>query len=100
MTPRPHLAAALLHYSGANGWVDARHRGCEGSRRRVKPLTLLENKPIEHFDGASQDRKCGRVEFMALWGALYFSLFKRISTLQIVGDSKVIIDWVAGRANL
>jgi ribonuclease HI len=74
---------------------------------------------VGFFDGASQDRgeKCGaravlkcrvlgtyiikmncrsgtntRVELLALWCILFFAYYKKITRLQLVGDSNVIID--------
>ena len=71
-----------------------------------------------YFDGASKDGFCGvgmflllgnsssfklhmdvgrgsntKDELLALWGLLFFSKQRMITYLQILGDSKVIIDW-------
>ena len=83
--------------------------------------------PIGLFDGASQDVcvRCGasmrlkfsdsyfftlqmgcgkgtttRREFLELWGLLYFAQTKHISNLQVVKDSKVIVDWVLQKGQL
>jgi hypothetical protein len=34
-----------------------------------------------------------KAELLALWYILYFAHFKKVTKLQLVGDSKVIIDW-------
>jgi hypothetical protein len=34
-----------------------------------------------------------RGELLALWCILYFSFYKKVQRLQMVSDSKVIIDW-------
>jgi hypothetical protein len=41
-----------------------------------------------------------RGELLALWCILYFACFKKITRLQLVGDSKVIIDWFTNDNNL
>jgi ribonuclease HI len=82
---------------------------------------------VGFFDGASQDRgdKCGagavlkcpvlgtyiikmncgsgtntRAELLALWCILFFACYKKVTRLQLVGDSKVIIDWFTNENNL
>jgi ribonuclease HI len=79
---------------------------------------------VGFFDGASQDRgnkcgfgallkcpvlgtlkfnmNCGRGtntmgELLALWCILYFACYKKLSRLQLVGDSKIIIDWFTNK---
>ena len=37
-----------------------------------------------------------KVEVMVLWGLLYFASRLCINKLMVVGDSKVVIDWIAG----
>ena len=39
-------------------------------------------------------------EFLELWGFLYFAQTKLISNLQVVKDSKVIVDWVLQKCQL
>jgi len=85
----------------------------------VRPPLLDNSLAVGFFYGASQDRvslcgvgvvlkcpslgifrlkmNCGkwtntRGEILALWCILYFSFYKNIQRLQLVGDSKVIID--------
>jgi ribonuclease HI len=85
-----------------------------------RPPLLDWDMTVGFFDGASQDRgsKCGvgavikcpligtfrlkmnygwgtntKGELLALWCILYFAFFKKINRLQLVGDSKMIIDW-------
>jgi ribonuclease HI len=82
---------------------------------------------VGFFDGASQDRgdKCGagdvlkcpklgtfiikmncdsgtntRVELLALWCILFFVFYKKVTRLQLVGDSKAIIDWLTNENKL
>jgi len=86
----------------------------------LRPPLLDNSLAVGFFDGASQDRgsKCGarvvlkcpamgllrlkmncgigtntRGELLALWCILYFSFYKKVQRLQMVSDSKVIIDW-------
>jgi hypothetical protein len=37
---------------------------------------------------------------MALWSLLFFSLHKQVTCLQLIGDSKVIVDWFSYKNNL
>jgi hypothetical protein len=39
-------------------------------------------------------------ELVALWVILFFAYIKQVSRLQLVGDSKVIIDWFTNENNL
>jgi ribonuclease HI len=98
----------------------------KGSRIDRPPL-LDWDMTVGFFDGASQERgtKCGvgavikcpvlgtfrlkmncgsgtntKGELLALWCILYFACFKKINRLQLVGDSKIIIDWFANDNNL
>ena len=73
----------------------------------------------QNFDGAPQDGVCGigmvlfikqdhfinlwmrtglgintKAQLIALWGLLWFSRKRCILDIHIVGDSKVVIDWV------
>lgn len=41
-----------------------------------------------------------RAELMALWGLLHFTNKCGILNLQVLGDSKTIIDWVKGKTKL
>jgi ribonuclease HI len=41
-----------------------------------------------------------RVELMGVWTTLYLSKIFNIQTLQIIGDSKLVIDWCNGRGSL
>jgi ribonuclease HI len=41
-----------------------------------------------------------RGELLALWSILFFAQYKQISCLQLVGDSKVIVDWFSFKNNL
>jgi ribonuclease HI len=41
-----------------------------------------------------------RGELLALWSLLFFSLHKQVSCLQLIGDSKVIVDWFSYKNNL
>jgi ribonuclease HI len=41
-----------------------------------------------------------RGELMALWSLLFFALHKQVNCLQLVGDSKVIVDWFSYKNNL
>jgi ribonuclease HI len=82
---------------------------------------------VGFFDGASQERgetcgagavlkcpvlgtfrikmNCGsgtntKAELLALWCILFFAHYKKVTRLQLVGDSKVIIDWFTNANNL
>jgi hypothetical protein len=95
--------------------------------RVVRPPLLDCNLAVGFFYGASQDRgaKCGagvvlkcpvlgtyrlkmncgrgtntRGELLALWCILHFAYYKKVTRLQLVGDSKVIIDWFNNDNNL
>jgi ribonuclease HI len=88
---------------------------------------LFWDLAVGFFDGASQERgeicgagavlkcpvlgtfrikmNCGsgsntKAELLALWCILYFAHFKKVTRLQLVGDSKVIIDWFTNANNL
>jgi len=39
-------------------------------------------------------------ELLALWCILYFAGYKKINSIQLVGDSKIIIDWFTNDNNL
>jgi len=39
-------------------------------------------------------------ELLALWCILYFACYKKINMIQLVGDSKIIIDWFTNDCNL
>jgi ribonuclease HI len=39
-------------------------------------------------------------ELLALWCILYFACYKKVKILQLVGDSKIIIDWFSHENNL
>jgi ribonuclease HI len=41
-----------------------------------------------------------RGELLALWSILFFAHYKQVSCLQLVGDSKVIVDWFSFKHNL
>ena len=41
-----------------------------------------------------------RAELLVLWGLLGFSHRKGLHVLHIVGDSKVVINWILGSSNL
>jgi ribonuclease HI len=41
-----------------------------------------------------------RGELIALWCILHFSYYKKVTRLQLVGDSKVIIEWFNNDNNL
>jgi ribonuclease HI len=95
--------------------------------RITRPPFLEWNLVMGFFDGASQceGSKCGagvilkfpelgfyslklncgprtnnRGELLALWSILFFAHFKEIKILQMVGDSKVIVDWFSFKNNL
>ena len=103
-----------------------KERDREGVRNPSSPSFNL-NFPIGLFDGASQEDggKCGAWamlkmidtkvfklkmdrgkgtntsgELLALWCLLYFAGKKQVSHLQICGDSKVAIDWMARKCKL
>jgi ribonuclease HI len=89
---------------------------------------VIETKlAVGFFDGASQSggEKCGagavlkclegdiysiklsccmgtntRGELLAMWSVFFLALDKQVHCLQLVGDSKVIIDWFAYKNNL
>jgi ribonuclease HI len=97
------------------------------THRIARPPLLERNWEVGFFDGASQNgglscgagavlkcpdlgtysikMNCGsgtntRGELLALWSVLFFAHFKQISSLQLVGDSKVIVDWFSSKHNL
>jgi ribonuclease HI len=41
-----------------------------------------------------------RGELLALWCILFFASYKKVTRLQLVGDSKIIIDWFTNDNNL
>jgi hypothetical protein len=92
-----------------------------------RPPILDWDLAVGFFDGASQDKgaKCGagailkcpvlgtfrlkmncgrgtntRGELLALWCILFFACYKKVTRLQLVGDSKIIIDWFSNENNL
>jgi len=95
--------------------------------RITRPPLLDWNLAVGFFYGASQCErtKCGagailkcpdlgtfslmmnydtgtntRGELLALWCILYFSLYKKVKSIQLVGDSKIIIDGFSHENNL
>ena len=80
--------------------------------------SILDSFPLGFFDGAHKYGWCGAgvilqlrrnhffrlsmglghvfAELMALWGLLWFTRKRGILELRVVGDSKVVIDWVNG----
>lgn len=92
------------------------------TRMKIKKApSLIPNWPISYFDGASQmdGEQCGvgvvmklqddRVyklglgcgigtnttgELLSLWCLLFYATVKHLSFLHVVGDSKIIIDWL------
>ena len=100
-----------------------------GTPRNIKvtPPLLIDTMPIGFFDGASQEggylfgasmvlkigdnhilklsMGCGqgsntKSELLALYGLLVFVNHLGISHLQVVGDSKVVIEWDQRKNNL
>jgi ribonuclease HI len=41
-----------------------------------------------------------RGELLGLWMVLFFANYRHLDSLNIFGDSKLIIDWANGRGNL
>ena len=106
-----------------NFWYeDPKLNGLHRSRIIQQP-SFMHDKVIGYFDGASQEggTRCGvgailispilgrynimwncgngtntRFEMLALWSLLYYARTLDIDTIQIVGDSKVIVDWAKG----
>lgn len=97
------------------------------TQRVVHPPLLEGNLAIGFFDGASQNEgeKCGagallkcpeggiysikmncgtgrntKGELMTLWSLLFFALHKQVTCLQLIEDSKVIVDWFLYKNNL
>jgi hypothetical protein len=92
-----------------------------------RPLVLDWELTIGFFDGASQERgaKCGegtiikcpflgkfrlkmnyrngintKGELLALWCILYFACYIKLNRIQLVGDSKIIIDRYTNKCNI
>ena len=95
---------------------------CENMPKVNFMPSILDNFRLGFFDGAHKDGWCGAsmilhlrrnhffrlstrlghvtntfAELMALWGILWFSRKRGILELRVVGDSKVVIDWVNGK---
>ena len=98
------------------------------SKERITRALVINNEtPWAYFDGASQGqpplggagvvihfsskRKMfvkysmgqatnNTVELAALWEALKVALNNQIQDIQILGDSKVVVDWVNGRNSI
>lgn len=83
------------------------------------PLVSDRSLVTGYFNGVEQKGECGarvviklnmnhcfrlrmavglgtntKTDLVALWGLLWFALQKKLRIYQILGDSKVIIDWV------
>ena len=93
------------------------------SSRIIQQPTFQHDVSIGYFDGASQDggSRCGvgailitpllgrfnikwncgvgtntRSELLALWSILHFARSLGIDSIQIAGDSRIIVDWFKG----
>ena len=51
-----------------------------------------------HFAGGEGSNM--KAEILGLWGLLHFAASLSINRMMVVGDSKVAIDWIKGKANL
>jgi ribonuclease HI len=89
----------LLDWNLAVGFFDGASQ-CEGSKCGAG--AILKCPELGTF---SLKMNCGtgtntRGELLALWCILYFAYFKKVKRLQLVGDSKIIIDWFSHENNL
>ena len=107
-------------------WIERQASKKVNKARILQQPLLDQNVAVGFFDGASQygGRRCGagsllispelgkfsiiwncgvgtnsRAELLALWSLLSFASNLGISSLQIVGDSKLIVDWYKGQAD-
>ena len=108
-------------------WNEGPIRLCVKPPRIILPPSFQHNMSVGFFDGASQDggKKCGvgvvlispllgrfyikwncgfgtntRSELLALWSLLHFARSMGIDSLQIAGDSQVIVKWFDGTIQL
>ena len=108
-------------------WKDGKDKSRLIKYRYIQQPYLQENMSIRYFDGASQNGglRCGfgailisldlgrfnikwncgigtntRAELLALWSILHLAKLFGIETIQIIGDSRIIVDWFRGRVML
>ena len=58
---------------------------------------------LKHYFWLRMDIGCGtntRSELLALWGLLYFASKRNIYDMQVMGDSRKIVDWALGIHNI
>jgi ribonuclease HI len=109
------------------GFKEHHREGSDFGRKIAPPPVLNDHYPVGFFDGASQDggQKCGagvfikmnsslsfrlklncgqgtntRGELLSLWSLLFFADSRNFHQMQILGDSKVIVDWFNHKAQL
>lgn len=118
------------HFAGALSYIVQVLLDAVPKMNRLKIHALYAPKmshlsPIRYFDGASKEGNVGigglvfidknvyyelslgggrgsntRAELLALWNILHFARSKQLSSLQIFGDSNVIIGWATGKSFL
>ena len=64
-------------------------------------MVILLSDSIRHFLWMGAGRgKNAWVDLLALWGLLWYLRRRIVGQVQIVGDSKAIIEWVNGITNI
>jgi ribonuclease HI len=118
---RVRVCNNILQYLGDTKNLGDKKFSIDAKDRRIdRPPILDWDLTVGFFYGASQERgsKCGvgamikcpligtfrlkmnygrgtntKGELLALWCILYFACIKKINRIQLVGDSKITIDW-------
>ena len=108
-------------------WSEEPRRHRLKEPRIIQQPTFLHDRSIGYFDGASQNggTSCGvgailispvlgryhikwncgigtntRSELLALWSLLHYARTLGIDTIHIAGDSRIIVEWFAGKMKL
>ena len=84
----------ILRYP--RGYFNGACQGSEGSCGNGMCHFMSENHIFNFILGGGLGTNT-RAEFITLWCLLHFASPKGVLHLLVLGDSKIIIDWVVGR---
>jgi hypothetical protein len=66
----------------------------------VQEVSFICQETIRTFKSACGPGTNIRVELYAIWLLLKLALERGVSSLQVLGDSKLVIDWAQGKSSL
>jgi ribonuclease HI len=120
----PSVTTVVFKILGA---LNKKHLDNKSQALRLKPFYRLQGYSVAFFDGAAEagGSRCGaggtlkcfeapdyrwyincgagtntKAELMGAWASLTIARLLEIQHLQVMGDSKVIIDWLNSKGNL